>query len=217
MKKYFLTGLIILLPIALTCMIFIFLIDLLTHPFEGLVHKVLIILDQNIVWLNQHRELLTFIARVVVLIILCFGIFVLGYIGSRILKNFLLDKFDQLIMKIPFIKKIYKTIKDVVKTFLSDSRKAFESTVVVPFPFEGSYALGFQSGDAPTEALEKAGLHLKDFGYKSVFVPTAPHPISGFLLITEEPSIKKVDISTEEAFKFLISAGLFKPGESSEH
>lgn len=215
MKKYFLTGLVILLPIAVTAFVMFFLIDLLTAPFTGAVHKVLLILGQNVGFLQKYQGLLTFISRLIVLFFLFFVIIILGYLGSQIFRNFLQNSLDQLFLKIPFVKKIYKAVRDIVKTFFSNSKKAFEATVVVPFPSEKSFILGFQSGDAPREAMEKAHIDLSRYGYKSVFVPTSPHPVSGFLLIINQDDVKKVDISTEEAFKFLISAGLFKPEKPS--
>lgn len=214
MKKYFITGLIILLPMAVTAFILVFVIDLFTAPFAGIVHKVLIVLGQNLNYLQKHQTLLTFISRLVVLCLLFFAILTLGYLGSKIFKNLLQNIFDKLMLKIPIVKKIYKAVRDIVKTFFSSDRKAFEATVIVPFPSEKSYALGLQSGDAPKEALKKANIDLEKIGYKSVFVPTSPHPISGFLIMMNESDIKKVDVSTEEAFKFLISAGLFKPEDS---
>ncbi len=216
MKKYFLTGLIILLPIAVTAIILVFLIDLFTAPFAGLVHKILIILGQNLTYLQKHQTLLTFISRLVVLGLIFFVILILGYLGSKIFKNFLQNIFDKLMLRIPIVKKIYKIVKDIVRTFFSSNKKTFESTVIVPFPSEKSYALGLQSGNAPREPLLKAKVDLEKHGYKSVFIPTSPHPISGFLVMMNENDIKKVDVTTEEAFKFLISAGLFKPGETKE-
>lgn len=213
MKKYFLTGLVILLPIAVTLFIIIFLVDFLTAPFTGIVHKVLLFLGQNVIFLQKNKGLLTFLARLIVLFLLFVSIIILGYLTSQFFKNYLQNVLDHLFLKIPFIKRIYKAVRDVVKTFFSGGKKAFEATVVVPFPHENTYVIGFQSGDAPKEAIKKVVVDLEKHGYKSVFIPTAPHPASGFLVMMNEDSIKQVDITTEEAFKFLISAGLFKPKE----
>ncbi|PCI93351.1 hypothetical protein COB11_05450 [Candidatus Aerophobetes bacterium] len=214
MKKYFVTGLVILLPIAVTVIILVFLVDLFTAPFFGIVHHVLLFVGQNVVYLQKHQTLLLFTSRIIVLIFLFFLIIILGYVGTKFFSNFLQNTFHKIMMKIPFVKKIYRIVRDITKTFFADKEKMFESTVIVPFPHENTYALGLQSADAPAEALQK-GKHLKS-GCKSIFIPTSPHPISGFLVMMNEDMIKQTDITTEEAFKFLISAGTFKPEDKKD-
>ncbi|MCH9630801.1 MAG: hypothetical protein S4CHLAM37_08070 [Chlamydiia bacterium] len=215
MKKYFVTGLVILLPIAVTVFILLFLIDLFTAPFFGIVHRVLLFVGQNVAYLQKHQALLLFTSRLIVLVFLFFIIIILGYLGTKFFSNFLQNTFHKIMMKIPFVKKIYKIVRDITKTFFADKDKMFEATVVVPFPHANTYALGLQSADAPKEA-QKKGEHLKINGCKSVFIPTSPHPISGFLVMMNEDMIKKTDITTEEAFKFLISAGTFKPEDKKD-
>lgn len=215
MKKYFITGLVILLPIAVTVLVLLFLIDLFTKPFVGIVHNVLLFLGQNIAYLQKHQALLLFVSRLVVLVFLFVVIMILGYVGTKFFSNFLQNTFHKLMLKIPFVKKIYRLVRDITKTFFADKKKYFESTVIVPFPLEDTYALGFQSGPAPKEACEKAE-HLDNLKCKSVFIPTSPHPISGFLVMINEDKIKQTDITTEQAFKFLISAGTFKPEDNKD-
>lgn len=114
-------------------------------------------------------------------------------------------------MKIPIIKKIYKIIRDMTKTFFSDKGKVFEASVVVNFPFPHSYMMGFQSNDVPQAVKDKAPTLQQ--GGKTIFLPTALHPTSGFLVMMSPNKIHKTTLTTEEVLKFLISVGLFIPKE----
>jgi uncharacterized membrane protein len=208
MKKHLITGLVILLPIALTLLVLVFLMDLLTAPFLGIVHGVLTFLGSNILYLQNHQIILLFLSRVIVLLLLFVLILVLGYLGNKIFFNWLLQKFHRIMLAIPFIKKIYKSIRDLIKTFFSEKGSIFESSVVVNFPFEHTYMMGFQSESVPSKVIDKVP-ELKNG--KTVFVPTAIHPTSGFLVMMKEDKIHPTEMTTEEVLKFLISAGLFVP------
>ena len=213
MKKHLITGLAILLPFALTLLLIVFLMDILTAPFFGIVHAVLSFLGSNILYFKDHEIVLLFLSRLIVLVVLFLLIFALGYLGNKLFFKWILNTFHALLMKIPFIKKIYKSIRDIIKTFFSEKGSIFQSSVVVNFPFEHTYMFGFQSQNIPEKIYEKIP-SLK--GGKIVFVPTAIHPTSGFLLMTKQDKIHQADLTTEEVFKCLISAGLFVPGESTK-
>jgi len=208
MKKHLITGLVILLPIALTLLVLVFLMDLLTAPFLGIVHGILTFLGSNILYLQNHQIILLFLSRIIVLLLLFVLILVLGYLGNKIFFNWLLQKFHRIMLTIPFIKKIYKSIRDLIKTFFSEKGSIFESSVVVNFPFEHIYMMGFQSESVPSKVTDRVP-ELKNG--KTVFVPTAIHPTSGFLVMMKEDKIHPTEMTTEEVLKFLISAGLFVP------
>lgn len=216
MKKYFLTGLIMLLPITITAIVVFLALDLLTAPFAGIVHKILTVLGQNFTYLKNQKTLLTLISRVILLGFLFIITVILGYFGRKFLKTFFYHTIDRVMLKIPLVKKIYKAVSDVVKVFFSEQKKAFEASTIVPFPYEGCYAMGLQSKDAPHSLLKHAGVDIEKYHYKSVFIPTSPHPISGFLVMMKIDDIHKVDVTTEDVFKYLISAGLYRPGDTEK-
>lgn len=213
MKKYLITGLVILLPFALTLFILAFLIDFLTAPFFGIVHAVLSFLGSNILYFKDHEIALLFISRLIVLAFLFLSILSLGYLGNKIFFKWIINTFHKILLKIPFIKKIYKSIRDIIKTFFSEKGTLFQKSVIINFPFEHTFMVGFQSQDIPEKVYEKIP-SLK--GGKIVFVPTAMHPTSGYLVMTARDKVHQADLSTEEVFKFLISAGLFVPSEKKE-
>lgn len=214
MKKYLITGLAILLPIALTILILMFLIDILTAPFVGIVYAVLTFLGTTISYLKNHDILLLFISRVIVLAFVFLLVLILGYFGNKLFFKLLINLFHKIMMKIPFIKKIYKIMRDITKTFFMDKGKVFESSVVVNFPFSHSYMMGFQSQVAPQEARDKVP-NLTQQG-RTIFLPTALHPTSGFLVMMPPEKIHQTDLTTEEVLKFLISVGLFLPREQEK-
>ena len=82
--------------------------------------------------------------------------------------------------------------------------------MLIPFPNDETYAVGFVTGDTP-EVLKEGSLPLTDF---AIFVPTAPHPMSGYVLLAPKKIVRHVDVSVEDAFKFLISCGVIHPGEA---
>ncbi len=86
--------------------------------------------------------------------------------------------------------------------------KAFTKTAMVAFPSKDSYCVGFESGEIPEECQSKVTEKLKP-----VFVPTAPHPISGYLVMAKEKEVFSIDMKNEDAVKFTVSCGLILPGE----
>jgi uncharacterized membrane protein len=112
-----------------------------------------------------------------------------------------------LFLKIPFVKSVYRISKEVTGAVFSQEAKTFKKTILVPFP-HSELLIPFLTGDAPT-ACKTALKELE----MSVFVPTSPHPLSGFMLLSSKKNLIEVDVSVEEAFKFLLSCGAAHPGE----
>ncbi|NGX56107.1 MAG: hypothetical protein K1060chlam5_00342 [Candidatus Anoxychlamydiales bacterium] len=208
MKKYLIAGLIILLPLALTIMIFIFLVDLFTSPFLNVVTSFLTQFKTTIPLLNNPM-FATFISRILIIIMLVVFIFILGVITRWFFFKTIMNWTNKILSKIPFVKSIYNSLKDIISSFLSkEGSKAFKHTILIPFPTKDSYCIGFESGDVPQECQEKIDKKLKP-----VFLPTAPHPISGYMFFVGEDEALDIDIKNEDAVKFTVSCGLILPGE----
>ena len=210
MKKYFLTGLIILMPIALTLVIILFLIDFFTTPFISIVSNIL-----NYLQTSLHFEIpstLTLpITRILALILLFLFILLLGALTRSFIIKKLLEYGAKLLSRIPIIKTVYKVSKDIFSAlFSSDGKKLFKYSVILPFPFSPSYALGFHSGEVAEEIQKKVKEPLL-----SIFMPTSPHPISGFLFFVPEKDAKKIAMSTEDSVKFLVSCGMINSQEKT--
>lgn len=215
MKKTFLAGLATLLPITITVVVVVFTVDILTAPFTGLVEDLISYHGGQVA--GHHRYLLVIVSRLIVLFLFTIVILILGALGRRIFFSWFIKLTNGLLNKIPIVKTIYRISRDITKNvFSEDNKTLFKGTVAVPFPHEKSLALGLLSGAPPKEIETNEDSRIKDKSLKSIFVPTAPHPISGFLLMYSDHEVKALDIETEDLFKFLLSCGIYKPGEKND-
>ena len=204
MKKTFFSGLAILLPIAITLLIVFFFINLLTDPFVEIIEETISKFGKEIAL--KHRYILVSISRIIALIFIFLLTLFLGFLGRRIFFNWFFSLTHKLFLRLPMIKSIYKVTSEVSKNFIEKRQAYFHGTVFVPFPHDNCYAFGLLSGDPPHEITTHEKIRGKNL--KSVFVPTSPHPISGFILMYESNEINKTEITGEELIKFLLSFGM---------
>lgn len=200
MKKYFITGLIILLPLAVTIGLVAFIINLLTQPFVNFIDSFL----TGITWYDKYATFIRFLLQ----ILLIFGIFfftvLLGFLARVMVFRSLLTFYDYILHRIPVIKTVYKATQQVIRTIFGSTSRSFKQVVMVPFPIEkGAYCIGLVSSPAPSICENTVGTKLI-----SVFVPTTPNPTSGFLMMYQEDSVIYLDMKIEDAFKYIISCGV---------
>lgn len=207
MKKYLLTGLLTLLPLALTIMIVVYIFDLFSAPFVGLVEDAILYYESKHQALAQRDALIIFLSRVIAFFLFLLLTLLLGVIGRATFHRWA----NKLLSRIPIVKTIYRLSSEVTSAVFSQDKKTFQQTVLIPFPFPHTHALGFITGEVP-EGLKKVLAQAE----VTVFVPTAPHPVSGFMLLTAKKEALPVDIKTEDAFKFLLSCGVIHPQEASK-
>ncbi len=206
MKKHLLTGFIILLPVALTLMIIFFLFDFFTEPFVFIVGPLVDFLQQK-AHISLPQGLTLFLSRLLALILLSLFILLLGFLTQLFLVRLVMQWGNLILFRIPFIKTVYRVSRDIFAAlFSTDGKKAFKRPVMIPFPSKPSHCLGFEAGEVAAECREKVQTPLR-----SVFVPTAPHPISGFLFLIPETDVHEVDMTNEEVVKFLVSCGMILP------
>lgn len=198
MKRYFVTGLIILLPLALTVAVLVFIFNFLTEPFVGIVEAVMVRYD-----LNSYMEIGRGLSKVVILISLFFFTVLLGMLTRWFLVHYFMQFGDYLIRKIPFISSVYRTFKDVVSTLFNSETKSFKQVVLVKFPNKDTSSIGFVTN-------ETADL-------VTVFIPTAPNPTSGFTMIYQREEVVYLDMKVEDAFKYVISCGVIQPSIQPKH
>lgn len=217
MKKNLLSGLILLLPLTITIAVIIFIVDLLTTPFLGNMESFLHFLASNFSFdIEYHTTALVFISRIFILILLFIFVLLLGFLGKRLFFNWLVKTMHAIMLRIPLINSIYKICRDIIEAIFSEKKKIFSRVVTVPFPSSDSKAIGLVTGNAPSEAQHADLSDSPQEILKTVFVATSPHPISGFLLLTEEKYLNSLDLSIEDAFKFLISCGIFTPTHQND-
>lgn len=207
MKKSFSTGLIILLPFALSIWVLNYLFDLFTDPLYHLIETLLISYEksQGIV-IVKHDFFVAFMSRTAALIFTFLFILLLGYLGRKFFFHSLMKATNKLIFKIPIVGTLYRLTKDITKAMLSSDQKTFKESILIPFPSEEMYSVGFVTGDVPHDLRE-----IVPSVDVTVFVPTAPHPVSGYVLFCPRKSLKSIDVSVEDTFKFLVSCGVIHP------
>jgi uncharacterized membrane protein len=208
MKKYFITGLVILLPVVVTIGIVIFVLDFLTKPFMGFVTPLLTKLgfqDINF-YVVSPDQLIRFGSQIIILACLFFIILGLGFVARWIIFRYVIKLSDSILHHIPLVNKVYKTTQDIIKTLFSSDKDSFKQVVMVPFPHEGTYSLGLVSQESPKTCQDALGKDLL-----SIFVPTTPNPTTGFLLIYKKEDLIFLDMKTEDAIKYIVSCGVINP------
>ena len=192
----------ILLPSALTLIFAAFLFNLFTRPFVPIVEAILSQFSFSLSY-----EVTLFLSRFVALIFLFIFILILGMIAQLFMFRSLANVANYILFRIPLVNTIYKTSRDILSAIFSpDGKHAFKEAVSIPFPAHPHMCIGLSSGEVPVECEEKTGERLV-----SVFAPTAPHPISGFLFLVPADDVKSLDMTKEDAIKFLLSCGVIHP------
>ena len=187
LRNYFITGIVVLIPIGLTLYLTKFIIDFSSNllPRE---------LNPNF-YLPIKIPGLEIIVTVIFITII--GGLSLSFIGRKVLQIF-----NDLLKRIPILRTIYSAIGQLTETFAPQKRTQKKSVVLVEYPRKGIWAVGFATKDNEGEISEKTNSDLVN-----VFVPTTPNPTSGFLLMFPKNEIKFLDMSFEEASRFIVSAG----------
>jgi uncharacterized membrane protein len=134
-------------------------------------------------------------------ILLLTGVVAANFFGAR-----LIAVWESVLGRIPVVKSIYSSVKQVSDTLLSDSGNAFRKALLVEYPYQGSWTIAFQTG---VPALSVAG-HLAG-EHVSVYVPTTPNPTSGFFLMLPRSRVHELDMTVDEALKYIISMGVVAP------
>ena len=189
-RNYFIAGMVVLIPIGITVYLTIFMVSISSK-----------ILPKEI---NPNHYLPYDIPGVEILMSI-FIITLIGWISLSFLGKKLLNLFDNILKKIPILRTIYPAIGQMIETF-TKSEKGKKNVVLVEYPRKGSWAVGFATKKNSGEISEKTNKKLIN-----VFVPTTPNPTSGFLLMFPEDEVIYLDLTFEEASKFIVSAGTSNP------
>lgn len=203
MKKHFITGLIILLPLAITIAIVGMIMNFLTQPFVGLVSDFF----EQFHFYSKHKALLKFVLQIILLFGLFFATVLLGFLARLMIFKSLLSIYDKILHRIPIIKTVYKAAQQVMTTIFGSQSRSFKQVVMVPFPNAGIYCIGLVAGDAPSLCPNNSEDPLV-----TVFIPTTPNPTSGFLTLFKKSDITFLDMKIEDAFKYIISCGVLSSG-----
>ena len=136
------------------------------------------------------------------------GILLIGLMARNIVGRWLLEFGEGTLSRIPLAGSVYKTLKQLLQTFLKDNSKRFRRVVLVEYPREGLFSVGFVTGSVGPSLQAELEQPLL-----SVFIPTAPNPTTGWYTLVPESSVRDLNISVEDAFRTIISAGIVNPDE----
>ncbi|QXM05702.1 DUF502 domain-containing protein [Crassaminicella indica] len=193
-RKIFLTGLFVFIPIGVTISVIIWIFNVVDSIFRVPLER---IIGFRIIGIG-------FILTI--LIIFGTGVFATNYLGKEFI-----DLIERTLSKIPIVKTVYLSIKQLIDTIFMKQRYAFKNTVLVEYPSKGIFTIGFVTADAPLEVSEKVGENMK-----SIFIPTTPNPTSGMFVMISQKNITPLNISVEAALKLVISGGILLPEKTNE-
>ena len=194
LKKYFIAGLLVWLPLIITIWIIELVVGTLDRTIDLLPPQ---LQPQGLFGVSIHGAGAVF----ALVIILVTGVLAANFLGARIVKVW-----EALLHRIPVVRSIYSAVKQVIDTVFSDTGQAFRKALLVQYPRMGVWTIAFQTG-RPSAELES---HLHD-NMISVYVPTTPNPTSGFFLVMDRHEVIELDMSVDEALKYVVSMGVVAP------
>jgi uncharacterized membrane protein len=141
-------------------------------------------------------------------VVLAFAILLgTGFMAANVLGQKLLDLWNLILTRTPVVSTIYNSVKQVSDTLLSDSGQAFRKALLVRFPHQDAWTVAFQTGTPAGQVKQQLG----EEDFVSVYVPTTPNPTSGYFIIVHKRDTRELDMSVDEALKYVISMGVVAP------
>ncbi|MBI5862175.1 MAG: DUF502 domain-containing protein [Rugosibacter sp.] len=194
MKKYFITGLLIWVPLAITVWVLTAIIRAMDQS--------LLLLPQS---LQPERVFGLYVPGVGTLLTLLV-IFLTGLVTANIVGQRLLRFWEGVLARIPVVKSIYYSVKQVSDTLFSGSGEAFRKVLLVRYPHPEAWAVAFQTGNPAWDIADM----LPD-EYVGIFIPTAPSPVNGFFFFVKRKDVIELDMSVDDALKYIVSMGVVTP------
>jgi uncharacterized membrane protein len=206
MKKYFIAGILVWAPMAVTIWVITWGLGLLDGVFGSVVQAIMAVLPrESAAELQRFRELPAVGILIVVGVVMFTGLIAINFAGQWWLKVW-----DKFVNRIPVVRSIYSSVQQVSSTLFSGSGQAFSKALLIRYPHANSWAIAFQTGIPAKEVSDKLGE-----GYVNVFLPTTPNPTSGFFMIVPRAETIQLDMSVEEALKHIVSMGSVPPTSST--
>ena len=189
-KYYLITGLLSILPIALTYWIIIKLFQFFSNP------------GTKIVAIIFKDHVPQYIPELAGFILTISFVYCMGLLISNVLGNKIYSWFEKILSRIPFVNTIYRTIKQITSNLSGPDRQAFKKVVFIEYPRKGIWTLSMVTGESHNQHGEL---------YYHIFIPTTPNPTSGYLLYIPQKDTQQTNMSIEEGMKIIISGGMLAP------
>src|SRR5476651_487891 len=194
MRKYFITGLLILVPLAITAWV---------------LNLVISTMDQSLLFVPerwQPRTLFGFDIPGLGTILIIVIVFLTGLLTNNLVGNYIVRLWEKLLQRIPVVSSLYGSVKQVSDTLFSSSGNAFRKAVLVPYPHQNSWTIAFLTGVPGGDAANQLVCD-----YVSGYVQTTPNPTSGFLLMMKRSDVVELYMSVDAARKYIVSMGVVAP------
>lgn len=199
LKKLFFKGLVFLLPATITYTLFSFFFSFIHHWLEPLRNFLIPFLEKI-----PHHEIFLILHYEIFLVI--GAILLTGFLlKSRIIRPFI-QYAESLLESIPLIKAVYPGIKQLIHAFSSHDQNSFNTVVLIQFPIQGVYSVGFLTRAVPHQILSKDAKK-----YINVYIPMTPNPTHGFFIMVPEGEYIETDLTRQEATSLIISGGILQP------
>ncbi len=205
-QQYFITGLLVWLPLAITVWVLLWLVGML----DGVFLLVLGAADSVIPGMHALAEKLRGVPGLGVILV-GIAVFFTGVFVTNMFGQWWVRQWDRLFQRIPVVRSIYTAVKQVADTLFSGSGKAFSKALLIQYPRQGAWTIAFLTGSPGGEVAK----HLVG-EYVSVYVPTTPNPTSGFFLMVPRQDVVELAMSVDDALKYIISMGVVVPGGPSD-
>ena len=202
--RNFLTGLLLVFPAIIT----VFVLSVIF----GWAYRLVINPLEKLIFPSGLTPEMTSLARGAILLGFILVVAILGFATRMLLIRRLLLLGEQLVRRVPMVGKIYWTIKEIANTFVGQRRGVFIGVVMMEWPREGMYAMGFVTSEAQPAVQEKVQERIIN-----VFVPTTPNPTSGYLVLAPEKSLIHLDLTVEEGMRMVVSGGVTGPNGYSKN
>ena len=201
LRQYFITGLLVWLPMGVTVWVLLWLVGILDGVFQGVLGAFETMVPPLQPLANQLRHIPGLGVILVAIVIVGTGLFVANMFGQWSLRQW-----DRLMTRIPVVRSIYSSVKQVSDTLFSGNGQAFSKALLIQYPRAGAWTIAFVTGKPEGEV----SCHLQG-DYVSVYVPTTPNPTSGFFLMMRRSDVIELDMDVDEALKYIISMGVVAP------
>jgi len=194
LRKYLITGLLVWVPLGVTILVIKLLVEILD--------KTLLLLP--FAW--QPANLFGFNIPGLGIVISTLFVFSTGFLITNFTGKRLISWGESWLDRIPLVRTLYSSLKQVTETILSSDKNSFRQVVLIEYPRKGIWIIGFQTSDSPEEFNQLSGEKLL-----TIFIPTTPNPTSGFIIMVPEQDAKMLDMDVEDALKMVISLGVVTP------
>lgn len=190
-RSLFLNGILIILPLSVTVMLF----NGFFRIMKGWLSPLLYFLPENLKNIPHAEFILAISATLFV-----------GFISKVFLIKSLIPRFESLIFKLPLVRPVYSGIKQIVHALTDQDKMSFNTVVMAEFPNKGSYCLAFLTGECPNEISPD-----KSVTHYNIYIPTTPNPTTGFFILMPKEKVIFTDLTRHEAMTIIISGGIIKP------